>query len=260
MLKVVLIDDESLIVRSLRFSIDWAAHDCHVVGEASDGAEGIELITHVKPDIVITDIKMPVMTGLEMLQNVKDRTSFATVILSGYDEFSLVQQALRLGVFDYILKPVNPDELAACIDTLREHIMAVRSRDTDHIAHQALNFHALPHTAADGHWSKTIGQILDFIHQHFAQRILLRDVAAHVGMSVNYMNEQFKAEVGTTLADYVNRYRIQQAVYLLTSTDMKVYQVAQAVGISDYKYFTRVFKRYVGHSPNTISRNSYLGS
>ncbi|KHF41572.1 response regulator transcription factor [Halalkalibacter okhensis] len=114
--KVVLIDDETLILRSLTKIIDWQAFDCKVVGTANDGVEGISLIEEAKPEIVITDINMPEKNGLDLLREVQLLSHRPEVILlSGYNEFEYAREGLQNNAFDYILKPIDHEELEECL-------------------------------------------------------------------------------------------------------------------------------------------------
>jgi two-component system response regulator YesN len=124
--KVITIDDEPLIKKTLRKLID-ATDRFETVGEASDGLEALDLIERHRPDLIITDIRMPVMDGLELLEQLDKRNRKPeVVIISGYDDFGYAQQAIRYGVADYVLKPVRPaliretlDRIAARLDRNR---------------------------------------------------------------------------------------------------------------------------------------------
>lgn len=112
MITVLTVDDEILIKRTLKKLIEYEGSPFQVIGEAEDGEEALSLIRAYRPDLVITDIRMPVMDGLELAREglaVRPDTSF--VILSGHDDFAYAQQALRCNVTDYLLKPLKPDQL-----------------------------------------------------------------------------------------------------------------------------------------------------
>lgn len=117
MYKVLIVDDEPNIRKGLIHIIDWKHFGCEVVGEAMDGLEGgLEKIKELRPDIVIADINMPEMDGLEMIDAAKEsvpHTKF--VILTGYRDFSYLQEALRIGAFDYILKPSKIEKISAVL-------------------------------------------------------------------------------------------------------------------------------------------------
>ena len=126
MLKVLLVEDEDLIRRGLRFQMDWTAAGCVVVDEARSGEEGLEKIRALRPDVVITDVRMQDMDGLEMLERGLELCAFDAIVVSGYSEFDYAQQAIRLGVVEYLLKPVDFNDLQRCI----QKIMARRQRDS----------------------------------------------------------------------------------------------------------------------------------
>lgn len=119
MYKVVIIDDEPIIVRGLSKMVPWEKYRCEVAGTAFDGQEGLELIRRVRPDIVISDIYMPKMDGLLMAAALKSEfEDMELTILTGYRDFELLQQALRLGATRYVLKPSNMEEIEEAVQTM----------------------------------------------------------------------------------------------------------------------------------------------
>lgn len=121
MFKVVLIDDEALVKIGLRSMLDWNEEGFDIVGEASSGREGLALIMKTRPDLVITDIVMPEMDGIEMIQKVKENNlNPIFVVLSSYDQFELVKKAMQLGARDYLLKlKVNHEALHEMVETIK---------------------------------------------------------------------------------------------------------------------------------------------
>lgn len=112
MFKVLIVDDEAIIRKGLKNIIDWRSLDCEVCGEASDGIEGISLIRELHPHIIITDINMPEIDGLKMIKEVKQQLPLSKIIiLTGYRDFEYIQEAIRLGAFDYVLKPSKIEDL-----------------------------------------------------------------------------------------------------------------------------------------------------
>ena len=124
MYKVVLIDDESIIVEGLQQVVDWSAYNCQVVALAQDAASGAGVIRDHRPDILFTDIKMPGMDGLELMRQLRRSGAMpVTVVLSGYDEFELVREAFRLGAYDYLLKGnISRTSLTRLVSGLREKL------------------------------------------------------------------------------------------------------------------------------------------
>jgi two-component system, response regulator YesN len=120
---IVLVDDEFMIKRSLSKLIEISGEPFQVVGEAEDGREALELVERYSPDLLITDIRMPFMDGLELIEAVKaNQRTTEIVILSGYDDFGYAQKALRMGVFDYLLKPIKPPLFYSMLQRLKEKL------------------------------------------------------------------------------------------------------------------------------------------
>ena len=228
MLKVLLVEDENLIRRGLQFQMDWTEVGCVVAGDAATGREGLEQIRALKPDIVITDIRMPDMDGLEMLAAGREACEFEAIIITGYSEFEYAKQAIHLGVSEYLLKPVDLNELKACLQQLAPDLE--------------------PAAMAN----KYAAAMLQYIQEHYAQRISLTDLSQELNISCTHLNAKFKAETGYTFHDFLNYYRISKAVELQKQGTYKLYEVAELVGFSDYKYFNKVYKRNVGYAPNKI--------
>lgn len=116
MYKVLIIDDEAIIRKGLKNIINWKQLDCEVCADASDGIEGIEFIKKYLPEIIITDIRMPGLDGLSMIKRVKAIVpNTKIIILTGYRDFDYVQEAIKCGAFDFLLKPSKIDELTAVL-------------------------------------------------------------------------------------------------------------------------------------------------
>lgn len=124
MLKVFLVEDEFIIREGIKNNIDWQIHGYEFCGEASDGELAFPLIQKLKPDILITDIKMPFMDGLALSRLVKKELPETEIIfLSGYEEFDYAKEAIQIGVARYLLKPINGDALLAEVDIVAEDIL-----------------------------------------------------------------------------------------------------------------------------------------
>ena len=122
-MKVVVVEDEALVRRGIVLTVDWAGVDCAVVGEAADGMEGLAVIRETQPDLIVTDIKMPRLDGLEMLRQLREEGSRAhVIILTAYSDFSYAQAALKLGAVDFLLKPFQDGELEEAVTRLRSRV------------------------------------------------------------------------------------------------------------------------------------------
>lgn len=246
MYKVLLVEDEDLIRRGLHFKMDWTQVGCVVAGEAASGGDGLAKIQQLHPDIVITDIRMPDMDGLEMLRRGQAMCPFHAIILSGYGEFHYAQQAISLGVSEYLLKPVDMNELKACLlkITTRQEQESAAPRQLEPLPVLELDAGCIT--------NKYAREMLRYIQAHYAQRISLTDLSQELNISCTHLNAKFKAETGHTFHEFLNYYRISKAVELQKQGDLKLYEVAEQVGFADYKYFNKVYKKYVGCSPNKL--------
>lgn len=147
MLKVFLVEDEIIVREGIKNSIDWEQNDLYFCGEASDGELALPVILEEKPDIVITDIRMPFMDGLELARQVKkELPAIKIVILSGYGEFEYAKEAINIGITRYLLKPISKYELTKCLITIRDSIIAEQN---EHAAFEKYRFDINEYYAED---------------------------------------------------------------------------------------------------------------
>lgn len=241
MLKVLIVDDEALVRRGIALGVDWAAMGCVVVGEASNGEEGLAAVERYSPNLIITDVRMPRMDGIEMMNRLRKKGCRAHVIvLTAYSDFSYARSALQFGADDYLLKPFRDQELTAAIGKIRQ-----KEREQAALTPQE----TLP--LAKGDKSKYVLQALEYIAAHYAdQDISITSIAAHLGVSEGHLSHVFKKETSYTIISYLTQYRIHTAMKLLQDCRYKVYEVAEMVGYRDVAYFGSTFKKLVGVSPS----------
>ena len=241
MLKVLVVEDEEMIRKGIVLAVDWAALDCVVVGEAADGLQALKAVERYDPSLIITDLKMPNMDGIQMMEALRARGSRAyVIILTAYDSFTYARSALRLGAVDFLLKPFHDGELEAAVIKLRRRMEAERSGTAP----------ALPERKK-GDKSKYVLQAMDYIGQHYGdQNISVGEIAQHLGLSESHLSHLFRKETDYTLLNYLTRYRIHKAMELLRDCRLKVYEIAERVGYRDITYFSSTFTKVVGMSPS----------
>ena len=123
MYRVVLIDDENIIVEGLRRVVKWSDYNCQVVGTANDAKSGRELVHDLKPHILFTDIRMPGEDGLNMLAGLRSEfPDMQVAVLTGYRDFAYAQEAIRLGVSRFLLKPSKMDEINEALQTMVQRL------------------------------------------------------------------------------------------------------------------------------------------
>ncbi len=237
MLKVLIVDDEVTVRRGIMLGVDWSAMDCQVVGEAANGAEGLEAAVRLQPDLIITDVRMPKMSGIEMLSALREQGCQAhAILLTAYGEFEYARSALKLGADDYLLKPFRDQELAAAVARIQQKRVGSSKE-------------AMPQAKDDR--SGYVRQAMDYIARHYADEdISIAVIAAYLGVSEGHLSHVFKKEIGSTVISYLTQYRIQTAMKLLRGGRYKVYEVAQQVGYRDVAYFSSTFRKLTGLSPS----------
>ena len=246
MLKALVVEDEEMIRKGIVLAVDWAALDCVVVGEASNGAQALEAVERYDPSLIITDLKMPVMDGLEMLRQLRERGNNAfVIILTAYDSFSYAQTALRLGAVDFLLKPFHDGELEQAVTRLKQRMDRAGQGGEKGPAPLPLP------ELKKGDKSKYVLEAMAYIGEHYHEpNIGVAAIAQHLGISEGHLSHTFKKETDYTLLNYLTRYRIHRAMELLRDCRLKVYEVAEQVGYRDIAYFSATFKKLVGMSPS----------
>lgn len=124
-IKMMLVEDDFVVRRGIHYSVEWEAYGIDICAEAVNGRDGLLLAEEHKPDLIITDIRMPIMDGLQFTEKLRSiQPDTCVVILSGYDDFVYAKQAIHMGVNEYLLKPIDADELLKCVIRLRDEICA----------------------------------------------------------------------------------------------------------------------------------------
>ena len=246
MLKVLVVEDEEMIRKGIVLAVDWAALDCVVVGEAANGLQALEAVERYAPSLIITDLKMPVMDGLEMLRQLRERGNNAfVIILTAYDSFAYAQTALRLGAVDFLLKPFHDGELEQAVTRLKQRMDRAGQGGEKGPAPLPLP------ELKKGDKSKYVLEAMAYIGEHYHEpNIGVAAIAQHLGISEGHLSHTFKKETDYTLLNYLTRYRVHRAMELLRDCRLKVYEVAEQVGYRDIAYFSATFKKLVGMSPS----------
>jgi len=255
MYKVIIVEDELMTRRGLIQTIPWTEHGCEVVGEASNGQEGIALALQANPDIVITDIHMPVVDGLTMISQIKSRVDCEFIIFSAYSQFAYAKKALELGARGYLLKPVDDDEFLQVLDDTIQTIQQKRRY------HKMMEQMETPEAKVPSFLEKYLAKdptscgeryledAIHYIRAHYAEDLTGKTVAAQLGISESYLGKLFRQQMGYTFLEYLTTHRIYVALDLLSKTDLKTYHIAEMVGYKDARHFSDIFKKLVGVTP-----------
>jgi two-component system, response regulator YesN len=226
MKEILIVEDEVIIRQGLKILLEKVIGD-FLVTEANSGEEAISIVHQKIPHLIITDIRMGEMDGLTFISKVRQITDeVPIIILSGHSDFEYVRTALRHGITDYLLKPVNRVELSEVISTI------FREKENSH-----------------NETSKQFQKIIEYIEDHLSQEITLKHIADHVFLHPQYVGQLFKTELNLTFTDYLTNARLKRAKQLLKDTHLKVYEVAQMSGYKSPKHFMTLFKQETGLTP-----------
>ena len=244
MYRVVLIDDERMILEGLTRVIRWKDWNCEVVGTAGDASEGAELIRKLQPQILFTDIRMPGQDGLTMLAGLRSEyPDMQVTVLTGYRDFSYAQEAIRLGVTRFLLKPSKMDEINEALTVMVEKLSKHGQRDleTGEENSRAGSF--------------LVNQAIGYMRQHSAEKLTLQEVADACYISQWHLSKLLNRFTEKSFYDILNGLRIEEAKRLLSDPRLKIADIGDLVGYADPAHFARIFKKTTGMSANEY-RNS----
>jgi len=262
MYRVIIVEDSDWIRKGLEFTVPWQEFGFTVVGSAANGLEGHELIRDLAPDLVLLDIKMPLMDGLSMIERLHEEQARIPeiIIISGYDDFAFTRRAILLGARDYLLKPVSDEELVGALKRMAAALSrgdATRRLETL-FERQAFDpsFVAFFHRLLDESVQKddVVGYAVRRIEERFDTDIALGDVASELEVSESTLGKRFKRVTGCSFVEYATMVRIKKALEFLADPACRVNEVAYKVGISDTRYFSSLFKRYTGFTPSQFRK------
>ena len=234
--KLLIADDEDTIRNGIAKYIQLHTDRFDKIYLASNGQEAVDIIFRDKPDIMFLDVQMPLLDGIEVMQEAKRADILPyTMILSGYDEFKYCQQALRLGAKEYLLKPVRSSDILQMVNRAADELLGVREKVQTDASEEKNHFVELAK---------------EYVQEHYYQNLMLADVAQKVGISAGYLSTLFQKELSKGFVDYLNEIRIEHACTYLQQNYLKTYEIAYKVGFRDEKYFSKVFKKIKGQSPS----------
>jgi len=267
-IRLLIADDEVQIRNGLRTGVDWKAVGIDSLYVAKDGLEAYRLCEQHRIELILADVRMPGIDGLE-LANRLTYLPHKIVIISGFADFGYAQSAVKFGAEDYMLKPVNIAELTELMRRLVREVQAEKCimRADGGEAREAMSPGLVSHQrffGRDAHldlarnaFDSTLLRTLDYINCHYDEKLTVEDVAGYIGKSNNYFSTSFRKATGYTFVDYLTRLRIEHAKKLLRATSMMTYEIAEKVGFGDYKYFSIVFKRMLGCAPTEYRKGKW---
>jgi len=290
MLKLLIVDDEKLVREGLKKCFNWFQYNITEIQEACNGEEALDKIANFKPDIILLDVMIPVISGIEVSKVIKDELPSSKIIfISGYNDVNYLKSALKVNAVHYIFKPVEIDELENAIEK------AVNMIEADSIRSLRESFHLKKKESCAGdleefetggnninvkddcdtdkdyrdedkeqgfintkYRSRIVNCAKEYIDKNYTKNISISTIAEYLHLTPNYVSLLFKQEMGMTIMSYITQLRMNKALKLLKESNLKVSEVADSVGYKDPNYFSKLFKRYYGYNPSDFRFTQYV--
>ena len=244
MLKVVIADDEPFVREGLKSLIDWEKIGVKLVGDFENGKDLIGNLPVLLPDIVITDIQMPSVSGLQIAKYISENyKNVIVILLTAYSKFQYAKEAIEYGVKHYVVKNDLLDELPLILAKIVSE--NAESENQSDLNNDDANIENCAYV---------IQNIEKYIEENLDKKLSLTDIAESIHMNKSYISRMFKEKAGENLFDYINKRKIAKAKQLIKNNELRMYEIALNVGMEDTAYFSRVFKKYEGISPSEYQK------
>jgi len=258
---MILVEDESFERNSLVNFVDWSIVGIDIIGEAANGSQGFALVEKLRPDIVLTDVKMPIMNGIELSKKIRQYAPDTEIIfLSSYDDFEYAKQAIDLNVQAYVMKPVNEVELLRVIKKAADAIIEknlerrmyndIRKQYTE-LLQKSVESNAMKLTNSKGKNKKQIAdEVEKIIKSRYSEPLTLEAIAKQMHFTPNYLGSVFKSVNKMSVTRFLMKTRLEKAEELLSSSKMTIYEIAELCGFSSLTYFHTIFKKEKNMTPS----------
>lgn len=234
--RVIVTDDEKLIASSIAKNITDADASFEICAICYDGQSALSAIAQYHPHILFTDIKMPLLDGLSLIDLIhKSDPALRCVLISGFGEFEYAKTAIQCNAFDYLLKPLNKAELAKTLRRAKDELLAEQS---------------LLNIEREGSTEQIVASIVQYLHANYAHEINFAKIAQDYNFSSSYLTKIFREQAGKPPIRYLIEYRVQIAKGMLRDTNLNVKEIAEKTGFVDQFYFSKCFKSYCGVTPS----------
>ncbi|WP_338048343.1 response regulator transcription factor [Paraliobacillus sediminis] len=237
--EILIVDDEPGTRDGLKRTLEKWSEGRYVIWSAASANEGMQIIATHQINLLITDIRMPEITGLKLLETINNKPiKPMVIIISAYSEFEYAQEALRLGAVNYMLKPINK---AKFIEAVQEALKKEEEQARSCLMEKIIDATLIDVNSED-RYTTTIKQAITFIDKNFERDITLKEIANHVHLNPSYLSTLFKEQTNLSFTEYLTRSRIQHAKKLLITTNKTIADIAETVGYHTPKYFIKLFK------------------
>ena len=258
MYQLIIAEDVAIIREMLLHHVNWSDHNIEVCCCVSNGKEALDYLNNRHADILLTDIKMPVLDGLQLIMEAKTtHPSLECVILTAYANFDYAKNAIQLGVRNYILKPIDIDQLLATMDEIvsildkNTHMRDKVQKYDRFIQNQApkLSDKFAQVNTEDAGKVKIVEDILSYIDSADLAIMKIGDIAQKIQLNQKYLSTIFKSVTGQNLSHYITSHKMEKAAEYLRQPNCRIYEIAEMLGYSDHNHFRDVFYKHYHMSP-----------
>ncbi|MGN0307331.1 MAG: response regulator [Lachnospiraceae bacterium] len=237
MWRVMVADDETYMLEAFDKLIDWEKMNCQLVYRAANGKEVIRYLEKMKPDIIITDIKMPLMDGIEVARYIyENKLPIQVILLTAYADFAYAQEAISYDVCGYVVKTSMMEMLPGMIE---KAIKKLRGEE--------------PKEESERFSEDIFERLQKYIEQNYMNKVTLSDISSEIHSNPSYLSRLYKQKTGQNLFDNINRMKLEKAKQYI-ARGYRIFEVAELVGFEDVSYFSRVFKKLEGCSPRDYEK------
>jgi two-component system response regulator YesN len=233
MYKVVIADDEEKILEGIANLFPWQKIGFQVVGTFLNGRDLLQNLQEQAVDVVLSDIEMPFMNGITLANELSKKSEIKIVLFSSYQNYEYLRAAIQSKVFDYLLKPINFNELTECFERLKQKL------DEEHCVETKLS---------SSYYKQIMDKVTQYLEENF-QNATLEKAALLVSMSPSYLSKIYKDKSGMSFSDKLLDIRMKKACELLTDISYKSYDIAYYVGYDNPTNFSRAFKAHYNMTP-----------
>ena len=247
MFRILIADDETAVRNGMKHLLNWKKFGFSVAATAENGLVAYELQKKNQYDLIITDLKMPQMYGIELIKRLSDEgENCKIIIISAYGEFVYAQTAMQYGVQYYLLKPVDEQVLCGYLSKIAEDLQG-------HVKETIINeqiFDYQYRMSTNG----VVAEMRRYINEHHSESLTLNMLAKIYCFSPVYLGRIFKKETGKSFNEYLNNCRICAAKHYISNSNYMIYEIAELVGYKDINYFYKCFKEATGLTPNEYKK------
>lgn len=255
---ILIVDDEPLTREGIRKTLEAWSIGRYQILSCSNGTEALELLQTRPVHLLITDIRMPEVTGLQVVEGSRAiGNKPVAIIISGHPDFQYAQTAIELGVVNYLLKPIQKSKL---IDAVEQALRIEEERGRVETMEKMVDSRLMQAKTSGKTYSPPVQQAVLYVEEHLQDPLGMSDVASHIHLNPSYFSALFKEQTGFTFSEYVTRSRLQKAKELLLQTRLTIADISEQVGYQTSKYFIKLFKEYEGTSPNQYRKQTMDGN